>query len=106
MELITGNSIYCLQTEKKIKVKYIYKHLDWDRQNAILVTLSIPFEFRKYIQQAEIMIDQTNLTKNFSNGDADYENLVPGTVSFNQPFIFKSDVFRLDGFVDEKGFED
>lgn len=79
---------------------------------AILVTPSIPLEFHKDIHQAEIVIDQTNLAKDFSNGDADYEDwlekgkFVPDTVSFNQPFIHKNNVFRLDGYVDEKGFED
>ncbi|KAI9305393.1 hypothetical protein BJ944DRAFT_230440 [Cunninghamella echinulata] len=82
------------------------------QQGAILVTPSIPLEFHKDIHQAEIVIDQTNLAKDFSNGDADYEDwlekgeFVPDTVSFNQPFIHKNNVFRLDGFVDEKGFED
>ncbi|CAO3630221.1 unnamed protein product [Cunninghamella blakesleeana] len=106
-------------TSYKNSEPHIYKDLYFQQitkdAGANLVLPSIPIQFHQDIHQAEIVIDETNLAKELSNGNSgnvDYEDwlekgeFIPNTVSFDQPFIYKKSLYRLDGLVDEYGFED
>ncbi|KAI8086547.1 uncharacterized protein BX664DRAFT_265131 [Halteromyces radiatus] len=82
------------------------------RMKIILVVPSDPLQFHQDIHHADIVIDQTDFSKNLVNTDATYEDwldageFIAGTVSFDQPFIHHNTLYRVDGLVDEKGFLD
>ncbi|ORX47231.1 hypothetical protein DM01DRAFT_1348728 [Hesseltinella vesiculosa] len=82
-----------------------YQQLTSDA-GAELSTPSIPIQFHNDIHTADIVIDQTDLTA--LADDPSYDewllagDFVPGTVSYDQPFIYQHTVYRQDEPVDDR----